>query len=336
MKLRNTLWVAPLAVGFLAGCLRQEVVRVVDGVEQRGRFVPAYAYAEYARGAWAEARGDRREALGAYRAAVSSDPGSVELWTRIGALECEGQRAAEAFARAEAIDANYAPLWSARSQCVQDPAQAVALAERAFALDSGDATITLTLVRHLLAAAKFERAGVLLQEWFVTHPNDRNAWTLAGQWADGADDGSWRDRINAKLAALDARWLRPKPIAAAEHRRSLQDIGDGDSQAAVDRLTRRVAAEPEDTTARLVLALALDLVGEEAGLAALMVKLPGNARRPGVAARFAFAEVLARHLGPEAVQLWLGTRSSAAATDDQAMRQRWRVSLDEAPNASDR
>ncbi|HVY44275.1 MAG TPA: hypothetical protein VHB21_00290, partial [Minicystis sp.] len=60
-----------LAVLGVAACDRDEVARVYDGGDVRvGRFISEYAYASFARGAEAEARGDLATAARAYVAAA--------------------------------------------------------------------------------------------------------------------------------------------------------------------------------------------------------------------------------------------------------------------------
>ena len=79
----------PLAMALaIAGCAEPGVTRVVEGRPTEGRFISTAAYALFARGAAAEANGALVPALRAFEMAAAEDPGSPEIWTRLGALRC--------------------------------------------------------------------------------------------------------------------------------------------------------------------------------------------------------------------------------------------------------
>jgi hypothetical protein len=116
----------PLALGLLvaaAGCgWSGPVPRVVDGRVIEGNFVSDLAYAEFLRGAVAEAQADPDlpAALGHYRAAARADSSSPELWTRIARLRCRmegGQGPEEDVAHALSLDPRYEPALALSRIC---------------------------------------------------------------------------------------------------------------------------------------------------------------------------------------------------------------------------
>lgn len=97
----------------------ETVTRIVAGRPEEGRFVSPNAYAWYARGAYLEALGELEPARAAFSRALSYDPESVEIWTRMASLECRipGFGDALGFAQAAEIDPDYEPLWYERARC---------------------------------------------------------------------------------------------------------------------------------------------------------------------------------------------------------------------------
>ncbi len=137
-----------LGVGFaaalaLAGCAATPAVdRMYGGRVVAGRYVGPEAYAAFLRGAIAEAAGDAGAALVAYEEAARLDREGPEVWARIAAVRCAADprdaRADDAFARAFAADATYAPAWEAKARCALsrgDERGAAAAARRAAELD---------------------------------------------------------------------------------------------------------------------------------------------------------------------------------------------------------
>jgi hypothetical protein len=67
-----------------------------------------------------------------------------------------------------------------------------------------------------------------------------------------------------------------------------------------------MAADPADASARIALAAAADLRGDEASLAGALKEMPRRSTPPSRLACWLFAEVLERRVGKEAALAWLG------------------------------
>lgn len=76
-----------------------------------------------------------------------------------------------------------------------------------------------------------------------------------------------------------------------------------------------LGADPADTSARIALAIAADLAGDQAFLGRVLAELPspgaGSLARPSPLARLLFAELLYRRTGGEAARAWLGLSDAA-------------------------
>ena len=199
----------------LAGCTGPTVIRVIDGREQPGRFVSARAYALYARGAEAEARGDRASARLDYLAAAAEDDANVEIWTRIGAVSCALGRAADAqsaFDRAADRADDYEPLFHERAACTLaspdlSPASAKAAFEdaaRALALDPNSEEAVLLYARAAEAAGETTRADRALRELVATSPGRVAGWRALRDFASRRSDTAAAARASAALDALGA------------------------------------------------------------------------------------------------------------------------------------
>jgi len=192
----------------LAGCWRPNVTRLVDGQPIAGRYLAPAGYAAYARGALAEARGDDEQALEAFGEALDADDESVELWTRVAALQCKAGRAAaarESFAEAEELEPRYEPLWRAQARCAQ------AAGDWPRALEAARAAVRLDAERLptvLLVAELFERTGEIEQarRWYrtvvVRWPQSTRGWREFERFCDRAGDPvgiAWARRGRAAL-----------------------------------------------------------------------------------------------------------------------------------------
>jgi tetratricopeptide (TPR) repeat protein len=283
------------------------VARLYDGRLRNERFVNEVAYALFVRGAELEAAGNREAALAAYREVVAEDPDSVEAWTRIGAVTCRGGASPdEAFAQAEKLDPDYAPLWRARAECAGHAPGGkldLAAAEHAFALDPDSPDTIRTLLRALDVHGLHDRAWALLQELVVRAPTAEWLWSEVA--AHPKADDAWREHARRRIAELDfARTAGRTPHAADPHEAAERALAAGKPAEARVAMERRAAADPGDTDARLLATLAADRAGAADG--PNPVELPPGADPPGDAGRRALAELLARHVGAEAAALWLG------------------------------
>jgi tetratricopeptide (TPR) repeat protein len=103
-----------------SACSGRGVVRLVDGVPVAHRFIPARAYAAYARGIHAEAEAHYPDAIAAFTESAQADSDGVEPRVRLGAALCHERRfedAKSAFRDAEERDPAFEPLWRERAIC---------------------------------------------------------------------------------------------------------------------------------------------------------------------------------------------------------------------------
>lgn len=210
---------AIVAAGAAVGCTPATVVRVIDGREVTGRFVSDRAYALYARGAEAEARGDLEGARLEYLSAAEQDDGNAEVWTRVGAVSCKlGRDAAarDAFATAAARAPEYEPLYRERALCALDAAPgaagAAAPAERfraafedatrSLALDPDSEDAALLYARAAEAAGDVAAAERALRELVVRLPGRAAGWRALRELAARRKDGPAVARATNALEAL--------------------------------------------------------------------------------------------------------------------------------------
>lgn len=196
----------------LAGCASPQVIRVIDGREVTGRFVSPEAYALYARGADAEARGDLAGARVHYLAAAEEDGQNIEIWTRIGAVTCAlGRRddAQSAFTQAAAKADDYEPLFRERAICALTgtPTEASATtafedAKRALALDPQSEDAVLLYARSAEASGQPELAERALRELAAHAPGRAAGWRALRDLAKRRGNQAAEARASAALLAL--------------------------------------------------------------------------------------------------------------------------------------
>ncbi len=370
---RRTWWAAwcvgaaPLLMVLAAmwgacGCLRGAVVRVVDDVEMVGRFISDVAYAAYARGAEHEARGHYAKGLAAYLEAAASDPESVEVWTRIGALRCrllQHGEAAVAFAEASDIDDDYEPLWRERALCAErrgDRDAALVAAKRAVALDPGREQTVLLYARLLEAEGQAQRAGRWLRALAILSPAKLAVWEALQAHARRGHDDLWAQHAAARLVVLRERLGQRRPAAgsrpswdqvdgallardlaaARRHARqarfdprllAVRAIVQGRPELALAEAELRVDADPADSDTRMALALAADLLGQSDRSSQRLGALPAAPAPLTELGELMLGELLLRHVGPEAARAWLGRPIAAADEGVRELRQRLRAKL---------
>lgn len=335
--LRLVLVLAALLSSAL-GCRTAEVVRVVDGVEAPGRFISDRAYAAFLVGAEWEARARYEDALSAYLVAVGSDPDSVEIHSRLGWLWCmvdRGDEAREAFDEAVERDPRYEPTWRRQALCAEHEGRledALVASTRAVALDP-ERDGTVLIHAHLLGSlGRHDEAWPWLRGLSLRSPASEDVWeAIAEHTAERKP--AWASLARRRLAELRDR-LGPHP--GAERRLGWLDVDetlvDGDlpgarrrarqahldtrllaarallvgrPELARDEAQLRVDADPSDAGARIVLALAADMLGDEAAARRALMGLSG--RRVDPVSALLMAELLLRRVGPEAAGLWLGS-----------------------------
>ena len=246
--------IAAMVAALLASaCGPMKVVRVIDGREVVGRFVSARAYAMYARGAEAEARGELENARVEYLAAAEDDD-SAEIWTRIGAVSCALGRADDAksaFARAADRAPDYEPLRRERAACAlastgpaRDAEAAFADAEAALALDPDHEETVLLYARAAETAGHPEQAEKALRELVARSPTRVAGWHAFHAFATRRGDPAAAARAAAALRDLGAPLAEPSPAAATGSTAtgSTATLADVDAALARDALDEARAA----------------------------------------------------------------------------------------------
>jgi tetratricopeptide (TPR) repeat protein len=193
----------------LSGCaIAPEVSRGYGGDVVAGRYIEPEAYAEFLRGAIAEAEGKSGEALAAYDEALRIDPRGVEIWTRVAAVRCaaspEDVRTDEALSRALALDERFGPTWAVKARCALsrgDEATARAAARKAAELDpSADgANVILAETNHGEPPAATREALVALT---MTARDPVLAWDALAAWAEAHGDVALRGRAFESLVRI--------------------------------------------------------------------------------------------------------------------------------------
>ncbi len=355
-----------LAIALAAGCASSGVVRVVDGRPVEGRFVSPRAYAYYARGASAEARGDLPDALRDYEAAVAEDEGA-DLWTRIGAVRCAllgaaGEGVIDAWRRAEVIDAAFEPLWRARARCelaAGHASSALVAAERALALDPEQVEASLVVADALAGVGRLEDARRLLGALLARSPTTTSAWRALRDLARRSGDAATLARATERLrtsaehapvvaseraseraaqvdrALVHGDLVTVRRLALAAHQ-PLAEVAVRAAALARPAAARELAetvlaADPHEGSALIALAAAADLEGDSAALdRALSAPLRSPPSPPSPLARLVLTELIARRVGPAPARAILDSTAPAPGEPDplvDALASRLRVRL---------
>jgi Tfp pilus assembly protein PilF len=220
---------APLTlfVVLAAACVEpMDVTRVMDGRVTPGRFIEPDAYAAFLHGALEEEGGHLVPAAAAYAEAASMDARDPEIWTRIGDVHCamspHDSLAADAFDRAIAIDASYAPALEARARCEAargDGQGARRDRERAAAADP-------LAIRPSLDLGRGEATRDRLLSLTLLHGTSPAAWDALAAW--GASHGD--AMLVARALSTVARLVPARKAELASRAAAL--AGDGEIAAA--------------------------------------------------------------------------------------------------------
>ncbi|HZO12753.1 MAG TPA: tetratricopeptide repeat protein [Polyangiaceae bacterium] len=346
----------------LTGCIRGEVVRVIDGVEVRGRFISDTAYGTYTYGAELEARGQYAEALAAYQVAASRDPDNVEAWVRVGAMFCLLKRfddAEDALDEAEDVDADYEPLWSARAECWERQGNwdaALTAAARAVELDPERDETVLLHARILSRRGRHQEALRWLRAVALRSPSSLEVWRALADAARRARNDTWyryalgqmetlRERFGQPAkgdawAAVDAA-LANRELALARRRLrharvdgrllAARAIAVGRPELALTEAELRLGAEPENSDARVAVALSAELLGQRDRAVAALSDLPPAPEPLSPVGRALLAELVMRQGGPQAVDGWPAESARAGSAEaDLLARLRERLGKREA------
>jgi len=87
----------------------------------------------------------------------------------------------------------------------------------------------------------------------------------------------------------------------------------GKPKLALSIATLRLGADPANTDARLVLALAADLLGRPERLYEVLQNIPDRTDSVSPLGRLMLGELLRRHVGAQLAKLWLGATAAAGA-----------------------
>jgi tetratricopeptide (TPR) repeat protein len=301
----------------------------MDGQPIEGRFIAAEAYAAYAEAALLEAHGDVPGALEVFRRAEQLDPQSVEILTRIGAIECrlgQQQSADATFARAERLAKSYAPLWRERSRCALGHGQAETAREfggRAVALDPTDEDASLLVAKAYEALGDRASAGRYIDGYWAFQagtPVGRRWRRPKTERAAAEEQLSMLDALLAQGDLVRARSGAKKAgLSAAEL--AVRAVVNGYSRLGAEQAELVLAADPRDTDAWIAALVAADLAGDQARFTDLMGRLDRESPPPGPLAGWLLAELLARRIGPAAARSWLDAQGRIPASRDALMAQ---------------
>lgn len=328
-------WLLSLAA--VSGCAASGIGGRGRGVESlRRRGLEEQALVAYARGRYAELRGEEALALAQYAQVVRLDPRCDAAWARIGVLRCAPDPAAarDAFARALALAPESSLTWSAQAVCALgsgDVALGLRASLRAVELEPTRLEATLLHVDALAASGDLATAQAWLVAWVLRSPAHPSAWLrlaeIAGrqgrrelvEWAEnGALQAGGRlpraEREALARIAVDRQLIRRQlaaaSVSAVEGRMSTTELalralalGRPDLGAELGSLA--FAADPSDTDAWIGLLAATSLGADREALEVAARALAADACPPGPLGAALLAQLLAREVGPDAAEAWL-------------------------------
>jgi tetratricopeptide (TPR) repeat protein len=259
------------------GCVEYRVVRDFGDGPLLGRYISPEAYALYGRGRDAEAANKLEEALAFYGRAGEKDAQSPAMPTREGAVLCALGRASEAeraFDRAERRGPAFGPLWEERARCslrMGRSADALERALRGVEADPDSLILTELAAEALGRLGRGREATEILLAYTLLHPASREAREALSKRALASGPGALaRAPEGADLDAVDAAWKRGD-VAAAKRAGRKAGLSSGEialrgvlagraaDALALAELVR--AADPDDATARVAAAAALEALG---------------------------------------------------------------------------
>lgn len=309
MRRSMAVGLTALALGS-AGCRRDDVARVFDGHEIRGRWVSPEAYAAFTEAAIEDAQGHREAAAAAYERAIAEDPNNATAWGRLGAIRCSSARKAadRAFARAEALEPDLESPWLARATCAlerNDARGAAVYAKQAAALAPED-----TEASQLVAAA-LERLGSRVEatRW-------RRGLSLASERASSTAraQGSPMRVFERALDAGNVADLRRAAVFAhiSAPELSLRTIARGHPDAAIAVAEVVLEADPSSSDARIAALTSADLIRDESTFARWMASVPRGSTIPSPLGAEILQALIARRIGAGAARIWIEAYRGAA------------------------
>lgn len=307
-----------LALALVAsGCVEYRVVRDFGEGPVVGRYISPEAYALYGRGRDAEAGRRLEEARAFYARAAKADPTSPGIPTREGSVLCAMGRvedAERAFARAEALGAAFAPLWEERARCALARGRgeaALASALRGIGLEPSSLALSRLAAEALTALGRGREATELLLAYAILNPTSEEARALVGKAAAASGPAALARPLGPKPTTtddVDEAW-RAGDVAAAKRAGlraglstsevALRGALAGKFAAALALAELLRAADPDDATARVAAALALEGLGKLPE-AAKALEGAAPSEPPSALARAALADLLRRRVGDDA------------------------------------
>lgn len=328
------------ALSSLSGCLfrGEKVTRVYSGREVDGPYVTPEAYAHYAQGVLDESQGQLAKAMREFQQALLDDDSSPALWTRLASLECRtGKDPGASFARAEALDREFAPLARERARCALargDAAGALALAERAVALDPDDDAASLLVAqchqklgrpadarRWLLALLlRDPTSAEASQAYRALEPRGRARVEPAADPLGARRPGQTRSKtedVDRALAAGDGEHAKRLALAAGvgPGQLALRAAALGVSSVARTEAERVLAADPNDGDALVAALCAASLDGSAEQFEAALRRVGQQPFAPSPLGVRLLGELLGHRVGTAARDAWLEAWSLPAPSD---------------------
>ncbi len=311
-----------------AGCFFSEgsVTRIYSGKTVEERFIAPEAYAHYAQAILEESAGDDHSAEQEYLQALDIDPDSADTWTRLGAVRCRLRSAFdEAFAEAEDLDREYAPLWRERARCALlqgDPTRALAWGKLAVGLDPDDARASLAVTDALQKLGRSAEAKHWLEALLLRSPGAKSTELRPAQKTSHRARRSRVEEVDRALlekprdearAVALRHGVRLAELATRAAALGLGDIAETESE-------RVLVADPDDADAWVAALVSADLAGDETRFAKVARQLGPDPLALGPLAQRLFAELLARRAGPDAARAFLRAGPLLPTSDELARR----------------
>jgi tetratricopeptide (TPR) repeat protein len=247
MRLIASLSVFAVALGAIGCSGYSHTVRLVDGKPIDERPITPAAYAAYTSAARFEVLGQLELARAAYQEALSHDPDSVDIQTRIATLTCQldPDQATPEFEAAEELDSDYEGLWREWALCELRRGKltrALRMANRsvASAPDSLRASVTVAQVHE--ARAEPSKAIRQLVAFVIRFPENIEGWRRLYEAARRQQDPVWSYAASQHLSARLARGQLPPALGEAPEKAVRRVLLDTDlSQARHAAIEQRVS-----------------------------------------------------------------------------------------------
>jgi hypothetical protein len=226
------------------------------------------------------------------------------------------------------------------------------------ALDpSRDGTVLL-YARLLVEGDQPEEALRWLRALALRSPASLEVWEAIAEAAGRAEDAAWHRHAEQRIALLrdkygqragkggDRPWsaldaaLLDRDLKLARRRARLaridprlvsaRAIAVGRPEVALEEAELRLGADPEDSDARVALALAADLMGQSERSVEVLRARPDGAAPLGPVGRMLLAELLLRHAGLPALGEWTASDEQGSGPIERELLERLRARISRA------